>query len=166
MKTMKFGLVLCALVISAQVFGGEPRVEEVGFASHGATLSGSVVFPEGQPTHAALVFVHGSGKQTRNLELAKRLAREGIATLVYDKRGAGKSGGDYEGEQNVSEKNIALLADDAVAALEKLSARSVVEGRPRGLRGHQPGGLDRAAGRGENQTREIPRDVERAGFQA
>jgi hypothetical protein len=41
--------------------------------------------------------------------------------LVYDKRGAGKSGGEYEGEQSVSEKNIALLADDAISALKKPS---------------------------------------------
>ncbi len=60
---------------------------------------------------AAVVFIHGSGKQTRNMGWAERFAQEGIAALVYDKRGAGKSGGEYEGEQSVSEKNIALLMD-------------------------------------------------------
>jgi pimeloyl-ACP methyl ester carboxylesterase len=95
--------------------------KDVTFESHGAALSGSIALPDHGPARAALVFVHGSGKQTRNLALAERLASAGIATLVYDKRGAGKSGGDYEGGQSVSEKNISLLADDAVAAFGALA---------------------------------------------
>ena len=85
--------------------------------------------------HAALVFIHGSGKQTRNMRWAERFAREGIAALVYDKRGAGKSGGEYEGEQSVSEKNIALLADDAMSALQKLSSHPSLKGIPVGFAG-------------------------------
>jgi uncharacterized protein len=138
MKTLnplKVAVALCALLAGAPVVGAEPRVEDVAFVSHGDTLSGSVVLPEGQPIHAALVFVHGSGKQTRNLDLARRLAREGIATLVYDKRGAGKSGGHYEANQNVSEKNIALLADDAVAALTALSSHPSLKGIRAGFAG-------------------------------
>ena len=121
--------------VSAQSFGGNLRVEEVEFASHGATLSGSIVFPANQPIHAAVVFIHGSGKQTRNIGLAERFAREGIVALVYDKRGAGKSGGEYEGEQSVSEKNIALLADDAISALKKLSSHPSLKGIPVGFAG-------------------------------
>ena len=95
-----------------QSFGEDLRTEEIEFVSHGVTLSGSIVFPAGD-IHAAVVLVHGSGKQSRDPRLAERFANAGIAALVYDKRGAGKSGGEYEGNQNVSEKNIALLADDA-----------------------------------------------------
>ena len=116
--------------VSAQSFGGNLRVEEVEFASHGATLSGSIVFPANQPIHAAVVFIPGSGKQTRNVGLAERFAREGIVALVYDKRGAGKSGGEYEGAQSVSENNIALLADDAISALQKLSSHPYLKGIP------------------------------------
>jgi pimeloyl-ACP methyl ester carboxylesterase len=120
---------------SAQAFGGSLRVEEVAFVSHGATLSGSIVFPDHQPARAAVVFIHGSGKQTRNMEWAERFAKEGIAALVYDKRGAGQSGGEYEGEQSVSEKNIALLADDAIFALETLSRHPSLKRTPVGLAG-------------------------------
>jgi len=127
MKHRTFALLLSALFVSAQVFGGTPLIEEVEFISHGAKLSGSIVLPENQHAHAAVVFIHGSGKQERNLGLARLFAREGIAALVYDKRGAGKSGGKYEDEQNVSEKNIALLADDAVSALEKLSSHPALK---------------------------------------
>jgi pimeloyl-ACP methyl ester carboxylesterase len=93
------------------------------------------MYPADQPIHAAVVFIHGSGKQTRSLALAERFAREGIMVLVYDKRGAGKSGGEYEGEQNVSEKNIALLADDANSALQKLASHPSLKGAPVGFAG-------------------------------
>jgi len=126
-------LLICVMV--APSFGGNPRIEEVEFASHGATLSGSIVFPENQPFRAAVVFIHGSGKQSRSLELAERFAKAGIVALVYDKRGAGKSGGEYEGNQNVSEKNITLLADDAASALEKLSNHPALKGVPAGFAG-------------------------------
>src|SRR5688572_31052630 len=43
MKKTDIPLLLFSLVVSAQSFGGKPRVEEVEFASHGATLSGSIV---------------------------------------------------------------------------------------------------------------------------
>jgi pimeloyl-ACP methyl ester carboxylesterase len=135
MKAKNLLLLVCAFAASAQCFGGRPRVEDVEFASHGATLSGAIVFPEAQPVHAAVVFIHGSGKQARNLGLAERFAREGIAALVYDKRGAGRSGGQYEGVQNVSEKNIALLADDAVSALVRLSSHPALKGVPVGFAG-------------------------------
>jgi pimeloyl-ACP methyl ester carboxylesterase len=108
---------------------------EIQFPSHGVTLSGSLLIPQDQPLRAAVVFIHGSGKQARNLDLARRLADAGIAALVYDKRGAGKSGGEYEGGQSVSEHNISLLADDALAALETLARHPAMNGIPIGLAG-------------------------------
>ena len=127
MKTTIVGL-LISFLLSAKSIGAEPHIEDVEFASHGVTLSGAIAFPEKSPIHAAIVFIHGSGNQTRNLDVAKRFAEAGIAALVYDKRGAGESGGEYEGNQSVSEKNIALLADDAVAALEELARHPALEG--------------------------------------
>jgi uncharacterized protein len=112
-----------------------PAVEDISFTSHGATLSGSLVLPEDQPIRAAVVFIHGSGKQTRNLDLGRRFADAGIAALVYDKRGAGKSGGEYEGQQSVSGQNISLLADDAVAALNALARHPSMKGVSPGLAG-------------------------------
>jgi len=135
MKKTDLALLLFSLLASARCFGGHLRVEEVEFASHGATLSGSIVFPEAQPVHAAVVFIHGSGKQARNMGWAERFAKEGIVALVYDKRGAGKSGGEYEARQNVSEKNIGLLADDATSALKTLSSHPALKGIPVGFAG-------------------------------
>jgi pimeloyl-ACP methyl ester carboxylesterase len=112
-----------------------PATEDIEFISHGAALSGTVVIPDDQPVRAAVVFIHGSGKQTRNLSWAGRFADAGIAALVYDKRGAGKSGGEYEGQQSVSERNISLLADDAVAALAALLRNPSLKGIPAGFAG-------------------------------
>jgi dienelactone hydrolase len=130
-------LVPVAMIVAlfwGQCVAGELRTEEVQFASHGATLSGSIVFPAGE-TQAAVVFVHGSGKQGRNLHWAEKFAKDGIAALVYDKRGAGKSGGEYEDNQSVGEKNLSLLADDALAAVRSLSAHPKLKGVPVGLTG-------------------------------
>jgi pimeloyl-ACP methyl ester carboxylesterase len=127
-------LFILLLLVSLRVTAAEVRTEEVRFQSHGTTLSGSIVFPT-DATHAAVVFIHGSGPQARGLHWAERFAQAGIAALVYDKRGAGKSGGVYEGEQSVSEKNLALLADDAVAALHVLAAHEKLKAVPTGFAG-------------------------------
>jgi pimeloyl-ACP methyl ester carboxylesterase len=127
-------LVLLALICSTQALGKGLRTEEVEFESHGTKLAGSIVLPAGD-IHAAVVFIHGSGKQERNLGLAEKFAKDGIAALVYDKRGAGKSGGEYEGNQSVSEKNISLLTDDAVAAMRRLSTHPSLKGVPAGFAG-------------------------------
>ena len=111
------------------------RIEEITFSSHDTRLAGTLVLPRDQPIRAALVFVHGSGKQTRDLALAARFANAGIAALVYDKRGAGKSGGDYEGQQSVSEQNISLLADDAAAGLKALANHPELKSVPIGISG-------------------------------
>jgi len=112
------------------------EIEEVQFTSHGTTLAGSIMLPpKDTAIISALVFVHGSGKQTRNMDIARRFASEGIAALVYDKRGAGSSGGDYESKQSVSEKNISLLADDSIAALTTLRTHTKLQQVPVGLSG-------------------------------
>lgn len=108
--------------------------DDVRFESHGTSLAGSIVLPRGE-IRAGVVFVHGSGKQQRNLHWANRFANAGIAALVYDKRGAGESGGEYEGNQSVSEKNLVLLADDAVSALERLAVHPALKGKPLGFAG-------------------------------
>lgn len=111
------------------------RTEDVTFESHGARLSGSLVIPVNQEIRAGVVFIHGSGAQTRSLGWAEKFAAAGIAALVYDKRGVGKSGGQYEADRNVSEANLALLADDASTALEALARHASLKGVPVGFTG-------------------------------
>ncbi len=133
MKSILVAVFLLFYMIRA--YGVDYKKEEVQFFSHNTKLSGTIVFPKEKEIHAAVVFVHGSGKQARNIYWAEQFAAQGIAALVYDKRGAGESGGKYESEQSVSEKNIVLLADYAVAALMVLSQHPALKDAPVGLAG-------------------------------
>lgn len=69
--------------------------------------------PEWDQSHAA-VMVHGSGAVDRDhawtMELARALVHAGIAVLLPDKRGCGRSDGDWR------TANFATLAADAAAA--------------------------------------------------
>lgn len=133
---MKYILVVTLLFIHIAWAHGESfKIEDVRFTSNNVQLSGSIFFPKDKEIFAAVVFVHGSGKQTRNLFWAEEFAEKGIAALVYDKRGVGESGGSYESERSVGEKNIGLLADDTVAALTVLSKHRALTGVPLGLAG-------------------------------
>lgn len=87
----------------------------ISFDSLGIEIQGSIIIP-GKPV-AAVVFVHGSGVAERNIALARRFASEGIAAIVYDKRGTGRSGGLYEDNfASLSRSNLTLLAADASSA--------------------------------------------------
>lgn len=95
-------------------------VQDIKFESEGVTLAGSILTP--QKIVAAVVIVHGSDPVKREMEFAKRLAREGIAVLTYDKRGVGESGGVYAGPSvgtnNIDSANLNLLSHDASAAVD------------------------------------------------
>jgi len=95
-------------------------IQDVKFESQGITLAGSVLQPKNP--FAAVVIVHGSDPVKREMEFAKRLAKEGIAVFTYDKRGVGESGGVYVGPSvgtnNIDPANLNLLAHDANAAVK------------------------------------------------
>ena len=94
-------------------------IQDVKFQSQGVTLAGSILKPKNP--FAAVVIVHGSDPVKREMEFAKRLAKEGIAVLTYDKRGVGESGGVYVGPSvgtnNIDTTNLNLLSHDANAAV-------------------------------------------------
>lgn len=94
-------------------------IQDVKFESQNITLAGSILEPK--KSVAAVVIVHGSDPVKREMEFAKRLAKEGIAVFTYDKRGVGESGGIYVGPSvgtnNIDPANLTLLAQDANAAV-------------------------------------------------
>jgi uncharacterized protein len=116
---------------------------DVSFLSHGTTLSGTVIAPR-SPVVAAAVFVQGAGSDLRPVFQGEALARFGIAVLVYDKRGVGRSGGVYVGEKtrgvNVSRDNLRLLADDAAAAMNTLCKEQTLHLVPKGFIGQSQAG--------------------------
>ncbi len=112
------------------------------FNSGPIRLGGTLVIPEGVGPFPVAVLISGSGQQDRDesilghkpfLVLADWLARQGIATLRYDDRGVGESGGNPAGATSADFADDALAAVAFLADDERFSAI--------GLIGHSEGGL-------------------------
>lgn len=122
------------------------RVEEVTFTGghESAQLAGTLILPEGEGPWPAAVLLAGSGPNDRDqhifdhktlLVIADHLARQGIATLRYDKRGVAASTGAYATATSRD------FADDARAAWDYLSQRTEIDATAVGLVGHSEGGM-------------------------
>jgi pimeloyl-ACP methyl ester carboxylesterase len=148
---MKPYLLLLLCLFSSTLFGQtapdstsrpDITIENVKFTSSGDTLAGTIFKPK--HSYASVVLVHGSGKETRMLEMASLLAKNGISVLTYDKRGVGKSGGIYAGPEvgtnNIDSSNLNLLALDAGAAANTLLAHLPAKHGPLGLMGFSQAG--------------------------
>ena len=107
-------------------------------------LSGTLVTPEGRGPFPAILLVHGSGPHTRDMvfgshrwfaSMADHLAQRGIASLRYDKRGCGLSGGRYE------PYDLDSLTEDALAGLAWLAKHPRIDSRNVGALGISEGGL-------------------------
>ena len=105
--------------------------ETVSFVSGGATLVGTFAKPGGEGPFPAVVILLGSGPETRNGPAyrinATNLLRHGFATLIFDKRGSGDSGGDFDTATFVE------FAGDAAAAVRYLASRADVKQNEIGL---------------------------------
>jgi pimeloyl-ACP methyl ester carboxylesterase len=148
---MKPYLLLLLCCLSSNLFGQTTAdstaqqdftIENIKFNSSGDTLAGTI-FKLKHP-YASVVLVHGSGKETRMIEMASLLARNGIAVFTYDKRGVGKSGGLYAGPEvgtnNIDPSNLNLLALDASAAANTLLAHLPANHGPLGIMGFSQAG--------------------------
>jgi uncharacterized protein len=113
-------LLLITLPVTVFSQSTEFTIQDIKFESQGITLAGSIIKPKNP--FAAVVVVHGSDPVKREMEFAKRLAKEGIAVLTYDKRGVGESGGVYVGPSvgtnNIDTTNLNLLSSDANEAVK------------------------------------------------
>lgn len=116
----------------AQVFSEE----RVTFGSGDAMIAGSLRMPATPGRHPAVVYVHGSGPGTRNQIslLAHFFLHRGIAVLGYDKRGVGRSTGDWR------RIDFPELASDALAAVNFLRGRPDIDPQRVGLYGISQGG--------------------------
>jgi uncharacterized protein len=106
----------------------------VTFKDSDVVLSGTLVMPPGSGRHAAIVRIHGSGPQTRRNVVDGWYAYHGISYLSFDKRGAGKSTGDWR------EAGITELADDVLAAVRLLRQRDDIDPDQIGIEGDSEGG--------------------------
>jgi hypothetical protein len=112
---------------------GPIRRDEVRIPVRGAELEGTLLAPREPGRYPAVVFVHGAGPGHRSglLDQAAYLAGAGIVALVYDKRTVGYS---------FANRDFALLADDALAAVRLLRERPEVDPGRVGLWGVSEGG--------------------------
>ena len=110
--------------------------EEISFTNGNVTLSGTLVLPHNKGPHPAVVLVHGSPPTVRSqLRIfADFFALNGVAALIYDKRGCGSSTGDH------SRFDFGDLAGDALAGLELLKNRPDINPHQIGLWGISQGG--------------------------
>src|SRR5216110_3087091 len=111
-----------------------PRVKslEVLFTNGKAkiSLAGTLTVPRGQKPFPAAILLSDSGPHDRDeslvghrpfLVLADHLTRKGIAVLRFDKRGIGKSTGDY------ANATMEDFTGDAEAALAYLKTRKEID---------------------------------------
>jgi dienelactone hydrolase len=111
------------------------KEEEVAFEHGAVRLAGTLVSPPGAGPFPALVMLHGSEPEPRegNLGMAYLFAAEGLATLVFDKRGVGASSGEEW------QASFAEYAGDARAGFALLAARPTIDARRIGFWGHSQG---------------------------
>ncbi|WP_104383031.1 S9 family peptidase [Sphingobacterium sp. HMA12] len=97
----------------------EYTTKEIKFKSKGIELAGTIF--SAPRSKIGIVLVHGSGQELRLNAFATFLAKNGISVLTYDKRGVGKSEGEYAGPEvgtnNIDSANLDLLAEDAKEAI-------------------------------------------------
>jgi dienelactone hydrolase len=111
------------------------RHEDVTFRNGDVELHGQLSIPVGPGPHPAVVLVHGSGAATRHIGFfTSAYERLGIATLSFDKRGAGESTGNWKSA------SFTDLAADVLAAVALLKSRDDIDARRIGLDGSSQGG--------------------------
>lgn len=108
------------------------------------SLSGTLTLPDSTGIFPAIILIAGSGPNDRDETifghkpfylLSDYLTRNGFAVLRYDKRGVGKSTGDY------SKATISDFVTDASNALEYLKSRKEIDSSKIGMLGHSEGGI-------------------------
>jgi pimeloyl-ACP methyl ester carboxylesterase len=122
------------------------RQQDVTYVNKAAgdTLAATITLPPGKGPFPAVLLIAGSGPHDRDesllghkpfLVLSDYLTRKGIVVLRADKRGVGKSTGEYE------KATTADFAADAEAGVAYLKSRPEVDPHKIGLVGHSEGAI-------------------------
>ncbi|GIH78010.1 hypothetical protein Plo01_44390 [Planobispora longispora] len=120
--------------------------ERVTFRSGDLVLGGTLALPAGPGPHPVAVIMTGSGPLDRDADhkrmplgvsrdLAHALARAGVASFRYDKRGVGESQGDFLAA------GLSDNIDDARAALAWVRGRTEIDPAAVFVAGHSEGAV-------------------------
>lgn len=106
----------------------------VRFQGDGVELAGELLLPTGIPPFPAVVLLHGAGWGDRKFYqvFAERFAEEGIASLIFDRRGHGGSSGPRD-------MDLFALGRDAAEAWRFLAGQPEIDGERVGLWGYSNG---------------------------
>ena len=106
------------------------------FANGNVKLSGSLLVPAGKGPFPAVVLIQGAGSEPRSASrfMAEIFVQNGIAALIYDKRGVEGSSGDWR------TSSFEDLAGDAVAGVNYLLTQPEISKSHVGLMGSSQGG--------------------------
>lgn len=112
--------------------------EEREFSSGDIRLAGTLILPESGNDLGAVVVFHGAASPLRTSPLYEHLVETlpslGIALFLFDRRGAGASGGAREGA------SFEDLANDGIAAVDMLREDSRIDPERIGVWGLSQGG--------------------------
>ena len=138
---MFFCLAFLAMVACTSAKNETPMItSDFEFISGDKKLSGIIDQPKEGPTHALIVFVHGSGmtdirRENRYFDLRSRFVGLGIACVMWDKPGQGKSEGIFDENQPLEES-----AKEVLDAITWLRANKIPGVKKIGLWGSSRGG--------------------------
>ncbi len=109
---------------------------ELTYESRGAKISGTLIKPKTTAPFPVIMFVHGSGKMTRETMRSRAylFVKNGIAAFIFDRRGKGKSEGDTS-----RILPIAVMTSDVIAGVQMLKTRSDINKDQIGLYGLSQG---------------------------
>lgn len=142
-KILFLGMVVGLLLLFTQTTAAQETA--VPFAEHELTfnngavkLAGSLILPAGNGPFPAVVMLHGSEAATRQLFWetgdVQVFLEAGTAVFIYDKRGTGISGGDWQ------TASLEDLADDAIAAVKLVQQQPGINPYQVGVFGVSQGG--------------------------
>jgi pimeloyl-ACP methyl ester carboxylesterase len=113
-------------------------IESIIFSHHDATFAGTLYKPDTPEPVPVVVVIHAAQGGVRDYpfyqHLIHHLPAAGIGVLLYDRRGAGQSTGNFE------TADFALLAADAQAAVATLAQRNDIDNQRIGIYGISQGG--------------------------
>jgi pimeloyl-ACP methyl ester carboxylesterase len=112
------------------------REKEVTFKNGEVSLSGALITPLKGKSFPAVVITHGGTPNERGAykSWALHFVKKGLAALIYDKRGAGRSGGETRSA------SMDDLANDALAGVNLLRTLPEIDRSKIGVIGHSQGG--------------------------